>query len=128
MTIFASSSNASIKPQAQLAYSKSLLLRKVPRRSTEADIRTVFETFGPVRDVYIPKNFDTGRRETYAFIEFMELRDAIQAFSFLQANEMLLEGIILRADFARNGRRSPFDMRAVAVAPPSYTLDQIAAV
>jgi RNA recognition motif-containing protein len=93
-----------------LAYSKSLLLRKVPRRSSENDIQTVFETFGPVRDVYIPKNFETGKRETFAFIEFIELRDAIKAFSFLQENEMLLEGIILRADFARNGRRSPVDM------------------
>lgn len=117
MTVFTNSpATATIKPQAQLAYSKSLLLRKAPRRSTESDIRTVFETFGPVRDVYIPKNYDSGKRETYAFIEFIELRDAIRAFSFLQENEMLLEGIILRADFARNGRRSPFDMRG-ATAP-----------
>ena len=118
------STSATIKPQAQLAYSKSLLLRKVPRRSTDADIRTVFETFGPVRDIYIPKNFDTGRRETYAFIEFVELRDAIKAFSFLQENEMLLEGVILRADFARNGRRSPFDMRGATA--PMLPLEEMA--
>ncbi len=78
----------------------------------------MFETFGSVRDVYIPKNFETGKRETYAFIEFEELRDAIRAHAFLQQNEMLLEGIILRADFARNGRRTPVDMMAVGAAAP----------
>lgn len=92
------------------AYSKSLLLRKVPRRSTEADIRTVFETFGPVRDIYIPVNFTTGKKEPYAFVEFMELRDAIKAHTYLKENELLLEGIILRTDFARNGRRSSDEM------------------
>ncbi len=98
------------KPQQKIAFSKSLLLRKVPRRSTESDIRAVFEGFGSVRDVYIPTNVTTGRKETYAFIEFTELRDAITAYNFLKDTEILLEGIILRADFARNGRRSPEEM------------------
>jgi FUS-interacting serine-arginine-rich protein 1 len=92
------------------AYSKSLLLRKVPRRSTDADIRTVFETFGAVRDIYIPINYMTGKKESYAFVEFMELRSAIKAHNYLKENELLLEGIILRTDFARNGRRSSDEM------------------
>ena len=116
MTFTLFNNSTEFTPKTQIAYSKSLLLRKVPRRSNETDIRTVFEAFGPIRDVYIPKNFATGRRETYAFIEYIELSDAMKAFSFLQTNEMLLEGIILRADFARNGRRSAIDMRG-ATAP-----------
>ena len=107
------------KPQ-KIAYSKSLLLRKVPRKSTESDIRTVFEGFGAVRDVYVPINLSTGRKETYAFIEFTELRDAITAYNFLKDTEILLEGIILRADFARNGRRSPEHMLQRPVDVPRF--------
>jgi RNA recognition motif-containing protein len=102
------------------AISKSLLLRKVPRKCTIEDIRAVFEAFGAVRDVYIPLNFSTGRKETYAFIEFENLRDSMKAFDYLTKNEMLLEGIILRVDYARNGRRSGQQMaeaeQTVAVA------------
>lgn len=103
---------------ADLTLSKSLLLRKVPRRISEADLKTVFETWGPVRDVYIPMNITKGRKESYAFIEFQELAHAIAAFNFLKNNEMLLEGVILRTDFARNGRRSPVDMLAAVAAEP----------
>ena len=106
---------------ADLTLSKSLLLRKVPRRISEADLKTVFETWGTVRDVYIPMNMTKGRKESYAFIEFQELAHAIAAFNFLKNNEMLLEGVILRTDFARNGRRSPVDMLA------SVAAEQIAA-
>lgn len=92
------------------AYSKSLLLRKVPKGYTEADIRTVFETFGAVRDIYIPINYATGKKELYAFVEFMELRGAIKAHYYLKENELLIDGIILLTDFARNGRRSSHEM------------------
>ncbi len=102
---------------ANLTLSKSLLLRKVPRRISEDDLKTVFETWGPVRDVYIPMNMTKGRKESYAFIEFQELAHAIAAFNFLKNNEMLLEGVILRTDFARNGRRSPVDMIAITKEP-----------
>jgi RNA recognition motif-containing protein len=106
----ASRASASAAPTVPAAFrpaiSKSLLLRKVPRRCTIEDIRAVFEAFGAVRDVYIPMNFSTGRKETYAFIEYESLKDSMKAFDYLTKNEMLLEGIILRIDYARNGRRS----------------------
>lgn len=106
---------------SRVEYSKSLLLRKVPRRSTIDDIKTVFETFGPIRDIYIPLNLATSRKETYAFIEFENLKSSIKAFEYFSINEMLLEGIILRVDYAKNGRRSPEQMgtfAAVAVTDP----------
>jgi FUS-interacting serine-arginine-rich protein 1 len=110
-TIPASAPAASTAPAAgRIAYSKSLLLRKVPRRSTIDDIKTIFESFGAVRDVYIPVNVTTGRKETYAFIEFEALKDSMKAYEYFSTNEMLLEGIILRVDYAKNGRRSPEQM------------------
>ncbi len=118
MTIIASApavpaAPASAAPAAgRIAYSKSLLLRKVPRRSTIDDIKTIFESFGAVRDVYIPVNVTTGRKETYAFIEFEALKDSMKAYEYFSTNEMLLEGIILRVDYAKNGRRSPEQMVA----------------
>ncbi len=128
MTVVASkpqSRTASVASAAPAAFrpaiSKSLLLRKVPRKCTIEDVRAVFEAFGAVRDVYVPLNFTTGRKETYAFIEFENLRDSMKAFDYLTKNEMLLEGIILRVDYARNGRRSAQQMveaePEVAVAP-----------
>jgi RNA recognition motif-containing protein len=109
---------------ADLTLSKSLLLRKVPRRISETDLKTVFETWGAVRDVYIPMNVTKARKESYAFIEFQELAHAIAAFNFLKNNEMLLEGVILRTDFARNGRRSPVDMITVAQQEKGQRQDQ----
>ena len=108
----ASPSSAPAPAAFRSAISKSLLLRKVPRRCTIEDIRAVFESLGAVRDVYVPLNFATGRKETYAFIEFENLKDSMKAFDYLTKNEMLLEGIILRVDYARNGRRSGQQMAA----------------
>ena len=116
----ASSAPAAFRP----AISKSLLLRKVPRRCTIEDVRAVFEAFGAVRDVYVPLNFTTGRKETYAFIEFENLKDSMKAFDYLTKNEMLLEGIILRVDYARNGRRSVQQMADVEPAPAAAASPQ----
>jgi FUS-interacting serine-arginine-rich protein 1 len=93
----------------------------MPRRCTIEDIRAVFEAFGAVRDVYVPLNFATGRKETYAFIEFENLKDSMKAFDYLTKNEMLLEGIILRVDYARNGRRSAQQMGSSEAEPEAVT-------
>ncbi len=122
MTITAtipSAPTASAASHSRIAYSKSLLLRKVPRRSTIDDIKTVFETFGPIRDIYIPVNLASGRKETYAFIEFENLKSSMKAFEYFSTNEMLLEGIILRVDYAKNGRRSPEQMGTFASGQPA---------
>ncbi|KAK4748899.1 hypothetical protein SAY87_015485 [Trapa incisa] len=40
-----------------------LLLRNLPLDARPQDIRNSFERFGPVKDVYLPKDYHTGRHE-----------------------------------------------------------------
>lgn len=94
------------------AVSKSLILRRIPRKYTEDDLKTLFTNFfGDVRDVYCPVDKFTGRKSTYAFIEFISLENAMECFKQINGTPgMLLDGVILRVDFAKNGRKTPIDM------------------
>lgn len=102
----------------QTSISKSLLLRRIPRRYTEDDLKTLFtDFFGEVRDVYCPVNQATGTKERYAFIEFIKLSDSIKCFKAINSDAgILLDGVVLRVDFARNGRQQPATMRMRACA------------
>ncbi len=102
-----------IMPATLAAISKSLILSRIPRRYTEDDLKTLFnDFFGEVRDVYCPLDQSTGRKHRYAFIEFKRLEDAIKCHKQINSEAgILLDGVILRVDYARNGRQSPDNMR-----------------
>ncbi|CAM9857284.1 unnamed protein product, partial [Heterosigma akashiwo] len=56
----------------------SLLIRNVSFNSRTEDLRYVFEKFGEVRDVYIPKDHKTGGPKGLV-VEFLDPRDAEDA-------------------------------------------------
>jgi RNA recognition motif-containing protein len=107
-------------PASLAAISKSLILSRIPRRYTEDDLKTLFnDFFGEVRDVYCPLDQSTGRKHRYAFIEFKRLEDAIKCYKQINSEAgILLDGVILRVDYARNGRQSPNNMRDKWVSGP----------
>ncbi|XP_078171800.1 uncharacterized protein LOC144565825 isoform X6 [Carex rostrata] len=41
----------------------SLFVRNIALETSADIIRSEFELFGPIRDVYLPKDFSTGKRE-----------------------------------------------------------------
>lgn len=54
----------------------SLLVRNVSFRVSPEELRKVFEKYGEVRDVYIPLDYSTQRPRGFAFVEFLDSRDA----------------------------------------------------
>ncbi|TVU04891.1 hypothetical protein EJB05_48032, partial [Eragrostis curvula] len=57
----------------------SLLVRNIPISVRAEDLRVPFERFGPVRDVYIPKDYYSGEPRGFAFVEFVDPYDASEA-------------------------------------------------
>lgn len=67
---------------------KTLIVRNLPRSTDDLDalLRNTFEPYGPVRDVYIPKNMDVsspyfGTIKGFALVKFAELASARNAAS-----------------------------------------------
>jgi hypothetical protein len=88
----------------------SLIVGRISRYTTAAQLRAVFATFGPVRDVYIPKHFITNEPKNYAFIEL----DATSNWSAALESRATLNGRRLQVQVAMNGRRDPEYMASVA--------------
>lgn len=56
--------------------SSSLLVRNLSYRIRAEEIRRMMERYGDVRDVYIPLDFYTKKPRGFAFVEFVDSRDA----------------------------------------------------
>jgi hypothetical protein len=64
---------------------KTIITRNLPRDITVQQLRTVFEKYGPVRDIYIPKNADRsspyfGTIKGFALIKFLEATQSAAAY------------------------------------------------
>jgi hypothetical protein len=77
---------APMRPRPQGKIVKTLIVRNLPRgcEDLETLLRTTFEPYGAVRDVYIPKNMDVsspyfGTIKGFALIKFAELASAYSA-------------------------------------------------
>lgn len=81
---------------------KTLVARNLPRNITPDMIRSVFESYGTINDIYIPKNMDKsspyyGTTKGFALIKFASSNDSANAFSqlygsvFIGANKILLD-------------------------------------
>ncbi|XP_010264442.1 PREDICTED: serine/arginine-rich SC35-like splicing factor SCL30 [Nelumbo nucifera] len=96
----------------------SLLVRNVPLNCRPEDLRVLFERFGPVRDVYLPKNYYTGEPRGFAFVQFVDPFDATEAQYHM--NGQLFCGRELTVVVAAETRKRPEEMRRrVRVRGPS---------
>jgi len=69
---------------------QSILCRNIAHSTSDADLRQLFERFGALRDVYTPKDFHTKRPKGFAFIEYVDERDAEDARA--QVDGSMLDG------------------------------------
>ncbi|KAL3521106.1 hypothetical protein ACH5RR_019255 [Cinchona calisaya] len=58
---------------------ESLLVRNIPLDCRPEELRVPFERFGLVRDVYLPKDYHTGEPRGFAFVQFVDPYDAVEA-------------------------------------------------
>uniref|UniRef100_A0A804MIT1 RRM domain-containing protein n=1 Tax=Zea mays TaxID=4577 RepID=A0A804MIT1_MAIZE len=76
------------------------------------DLHRPFGKFGPVKDIYLPKDYYTRRKEPkgFGFIQYFDPEDASNA-KYHMDGKMLL-GREIDVVFAEENRKKPSDMRA----------------
>ncbi|XP_062202585.1 serine/arginine-rich SC35-like splicing factor SCL30 isoform X2 [Phragmites australis] len=89
--------------------SGSLLVRNIPLSVRVEDLRVPFERFGPVRDVYIPKDYYSGEPRGFAFVEFVDPYDASEAQYHM--NRQVCFGREITVVLAAESRKRPEEMR-----------------
>eukprot|EP00803_Ostreobium_quekettii_P003201 evm.model.scf_258.8 EVM.evm.TU.scf_258.8 scf_258:102542-103914(+) len=87
----------------------SLLIRNLHKDTRDSDLRYFAEKYGPVRDVYLPRDYYTGESRGIGFVEFTNPRDAEEAKH--QMDKVVLLGREISAVFAMQGRKRPDDYR-----------------
>ncbi|XP_056854238.1 serine/arginine-rich SC35-like splicing factor SCL33 [Raphanus sativus] len=88
----------------------TLLVRNLSHDCREKDLRSSFEQFGPLKDVYLPRDYNTGDPRGFGFIEFEDRDDAAEAKDQMDGN--LLLGRELSVMFGEANRKKPTEMRA----------------
>ncbi|KAK2646661.1 hypothetical protein Ddye_021856 [Dipteronia dyeriana] len=86
-----------------------LLVRNLPLDARQEDLRVPFERYGPVKDVYLPKNYYTGEPRGFGFVKFRYGEDAAEAKQRL--NHTLIGGREIKIVFAEENRKTPQEMR-----------------
>nr|ACF87390.1 unknown [Zea mays] len=89
--------------------SVSLLVRNIPLRCRPEELRVPFERFGPVRDVYLPRDYHTGEPRGFGFVEFVDAYDASEAQYHM--NRQMFAGREITVVLAADTRKRPEDMR-----------------
>lgn len=80
----------------------SLKVDNLTYRTTPEDLKRVFEKYGDVGDVYIPRHPYTRESRGFAFVRFYDKRDCEDAMDSLDG--YVLDGRELRVQMARYGR------------------------
>ncbi|KAJ1427256.1 RNA-binding domain superfamily [Sesbania bispinosa] len=86
-----------------------LLVRNLPLDARPEDLRTPFERYGPVKDVYLPRNYYTGEPRGFGFVKYRYGEDAAEAKQ--QLNHTIIGGREIRIVFAEENRKTPQEMR-----------------
>ncbi|KAF9605279.1 hypothetical protein IFM89_015895 [Coptis chinensis] len=88
-----------------------LLIRNISLGARPEDLRIPFERFGPVKDVYLPKNYYTGEPRGFGFVKYRNAEDAAEAKH--QMNHQVIGGREITIVYAEENRKTPQEMRTV---------------
>ncbi|XP_046394533.1 serine/arginine-rich splicing factor 2 [Ischnura elegans] len=92
------------RPPPNIVGMISLKVDNLTYRTTPEDLRRVFEKFGDVGDIYIPRDRFSRESRGFAFVRFYDKRDAEDALDAMDGR--ILDGRELRVQMARYGRPS----------------------
>ncbi|XP_045815433.1 serine/arginine-rich SC35-like splicing factor SCL33 [Trifolium pratense] len=87
----------------------SLLVRNLRHDCRPEDLRRPFGQFGPLKDIYLPKDYYTGQPRGFGFIQFVDPADAADAKYHMDGQVLL--GRELTVVFAEENRKKPTEMR-----------------
>ncbi|KAL9262099.1 Serine/arginine-rich SC35-like splicing factor SCL30A-like protein [Drosera capensis] len=88
----------------------SLLVRNLRRDCRPEDLRGPFGRFGPIKDIYLPRDYYSGEPRGFGFVQFVDPVDAADAK--YEMNGYVLLGRELTVVFAEENRKKPSEMRA----------------
>ncbi|KAJ6425728.1 hypothetical protein OIU84_026328 [Salix udensis] len=88
----------------------SLLVRNLRLDCRPEDLRRPFGRFGPLKDVYLPRDYYTGEPRGFGFVQYLEPADAADAKHHMDGE--ILYGRELTVVFAEENRKKPAEMRA----------------
>ncbi|KAF3441967.1 hypothetical protein FNV43_RR15883 [Rhamnella rubrinervis] len=88
----------------------SLLVRNLRHDCRAEDLRRLFGQFGPLKDIYLPKDYYTGEPRGFGFVQFVDPADAEDAKYHMDGQILL--GRELTVVFAEENRKKPSEMRA----------------
>jgi hypothetical protein len=87
---------------------KTIILRNLPRDSTSEELHMIFEKYGPVRDIYIPRNMDKsspyfGTIRGFALVKFFSAEHSSLAYQEL-STPFCIRGKYITIEFAKEDR------------------------
>ncbi|XP_042003486.1 serine/arginine-rich SC35-like splicing factor SCL30A [Salvia splendens] len=88
----------------------SLLVRNLRHDCRPEDLRRPFGQFGPVKDIYLPRDYYTGDPRGFGFVQFVDPADAADAKYHMDGQ--ILQGRELTVVFAEENRKKPTEMRS----------------
>ncbi|XP_071736529.1 serine/arginine-rich SC35-like splicing factor SCL30A [Rutidosis leptorrhynchoides] len=87
----------------------SLLVRNLRHDCRPEDLKRPFGQFGPLKDIYLPRDYYSGEPRGFGFVQFLEPADAAEAK--YQMDGQTFQGRQLTVVFAEENRKKPTDMR-----------------
>ncbi|KAF5735707.1 serine/arginine-rich SC35-like splicing factor SCL30A [Tripterygium wilfordii] len=87
----------------------SLLVRNLRHDCRPEDLRRPFGRFGPLKDIYLPRDYYTGEPRGFGFVQFVDPSDAVEAKHHMDGQVLL--GRELTVVFAEENRKKPTEMR-----------------
>ncbi|XP_068652425.1 serine/arginine-rich SC35-like splicing factor SCL33 [Aristolochia californica] len=88
----------------------SLLVRNLRHDCRAEDLRRPFGQFGPLKDIYLPRDYHTREPRGFGFVQYLDPADAAEAK--YQMDGQIFLGRELTVVFAEENRKRPADMRA----------------
>ncbi|KAL3518961.1 hypothetical protein ACH5RR_021550 [Cinchona calisaya] len=87
----------------------SLLVRNLRHDCRPEDLKRPFGQFGPVKDVYLPRDYYTGEPRGFGFVQYVDPAAAGEAK--YQMDGQAFQGRQLTVVFAEENRKKPTEMR-----------------
>jgi RNA recognition motif-containing protein len=86
---------------------KTIIARNLPRDITVDTLQSVFDKYGPIKDIYIPRNMDKsspyyGTIKGFALIKFLKSDDSTNAY--INETSLTIGTNHITLEFAKNDR------------------------
>jgi RNA recognition motif-containing protein len=96
------------QPSKPISMIKTLIIHNIPRDCRVTDLRHLFEKYGPIRDIYIPRNMDRSSRlydtiKGFALIKFFNAMDAQSAYD-AEFGRLYIGFRLISIEFAKEER------------------------